>query len=127
MIAHVPRGRLCVIRVNAADQEDVKRTSKWTPKLARAPADGDNDAAPPKDAAGDLEAANGQLRSFLEDLYVELARRQANYEGNEPVAALPEDAAAWRAAGWSVQPFAWVMDAQPGTRRAPRAVKRWRS
>lgn len=38
--------------------------------------------------AGDLEAANGQLRSFLEDLFVQLARRHAGYSKNEPIAAL---------------------------------------
>jgi hypothetical protein len=38
--------------------------------------------------AGDLEAANGQLRSFLEDLFVELARGHGGYSGDEPVAAL---------------------------------------
>jgi hypothetical protein len=38
----------------------------------------------------DLEAANGQLRSFLENLFVQLASAHAGYMGNEPVAALQQ-------------------------------------
>lgn len=40
--------------------------------------------------AGDLEAANGQLRSFLEDLFVQLARKHIGYGKDEPMAALQE-------------------------------------
>ena len=38
--------------------------------------------------SGDLEAANSQLRAFLEDLFVVLARTHANFTGGEPLAAL---------------------------------------
>jgi hypothetical protein len=38
--------------------------------------------------SGDLEAANGQLRDVLEDLFVAVARSYANFTGLEPVAAL---------------------------------------
>lgn len=38
----------------------------------------------------DLEGANGQLRSFLENLFVQLARDHVGYTGDEPVAALQQ-------------------------------------
>lgn len=38
----------------------------------------------------ELESANGQLRSFLENLFVQLARDHVGYTGDEPVAALQQ-------------------------------------
>ncbi len=38
----------------------------------------------------ELESANGQLRSFLESLFVQLARDHVGYAGDEPVAALQQ-------------------------------------